>query len=735
MHDHDTCKHLVTYVSIPSLYIFRMAKSRKEIQKNYRERQKLKGSQFLQKERERQRQYYLPADKLSKKKRGERNQKNKLRNRLCRFRKRQREENDNPRNEATSGYDSGGFDESDENSHRLIVRLPSTSRSSAPKAKGLKKTRTRALSRAHKNIGNLKEEIETLRKRHKTKDKKIERLTKKIEQTKTAGPSELTPRKQTDIEIEQLNLTPNRKRFVRRKLLLSNSLLSQLKSTRKLQSAKKRQVLHKIVSGGITKKYRCLNSLSLNTGLSRRSLHNVKTGDLVNKVEKRKCLTRCIASSVCAFYTRDDNSRVQPGKADAKKIGTGEKIQTRVLTDYLRNLHNKYRSENPTIYVSLTTFGRLRPKHVLLAAFISRNTCQCIHHQNMALRVQAVRKCGVKISENPENLILHIDDMDTLLSSLPEKVPYKVWKKVELENGRTKMKIVEVESESTQFKEDMKMQTKAFTEHVDRVREQYSQIKKLKENIQENEVIVQMDFAENFSCRSLDEIQTAYWNQTSVTIHPVVAYYRKNGELCHKSLVFVSDEISHSSGTVMAFIDKLVPALKAINNQFTVIHYWTDSPSSQYRNRFIFYLVANHAAFYGLSCRWNYFEVGHGKGPCDGLGGTTKRLADQAVRQGHAVIQDAREFFSWAIKSNMTGVQFIYVSSEQTKAKHTELKSIKAKPLNQTMKLHAVGATDDSSKLMTRNTSCYCNICIGGAYCDSWRTQNFIWSMHMFAHT
>jgi predicted nucleic acid-binding Zn-ribbon protein len=64
-------------------------------------------------------------------------------------------------------------------------------------AKGLKKTRTRALSRAHKNIGNLKDEIETLRKRHKTKDKKIERLTKKIEHTKTTGPSELTPRKQT----------------------------------------------------------------------------------------------------------------------------------------------------------------------------------------------------------------------------------------------------------------------------------------------------------------------------------------------------------------------------------------------------------------------------------------------------------------------------------------------------------------------------------------------------------
>ena len=56
----------------------------------------------------------------------------------------------------------------------------------------------------------------------------------------------------------------------------------------------------------------------------------------------------------------------------------------------------------------------------------------------MALRVQAVRKCGVKISENPENLILHIDDMDTLLSSLPEKVPYRYGRRSNLRTERQK---------------------------------------------------------------------------------------------------------------------------------------------------------------------------------------------------------------------------------------------------------------------------------------------------------
>ena len=46
-------------------------------------------------------------------------------------------------------------------------------------------------------------------------------------------------------------------------------------------------------------------------------------------------------------------------------------------------------------------------------------------------------------------------------------------------------------------------------------------------------------------------------------------------------------------------------------------------------------------------CLWYNFEVGHGKGPCDGRGGTTKRMADEAVKSGKVVIQDATDFFAW----------------------------------------------------------------------------------------
>jgi len=40
-----------------------------------------------------------------------------------------------------------------------------------------------------------------------------------------------------------------------------------------------------------------------------------------------------------------------------------------------------------------------------------------------------------------------------------------------------------------------------------------------------NEAIVQMDFAENYTCEFVEEVQSAYWNASMVTLHPAVAYY------------------------------------------------------------------------------------------------------------------------------------------------------------------------------------------------------------------
>ena len=101
------------------------------------------------------------------------------------------------------------------------------------------------------------------------------------------------------------------------------------------------------------------------------------------------------------------------------------------------------------------------------------------------------------------------------------------------------------------------------------------------------------------------------------------------------SFCIISDDLQHDAGSAIAFIKNIISNVKLMVPNLTLIHYWTDSPTSQFRNKTIFDLLSKHQDTFGIDARWHYFEAGHGKGPsaCDGIGGCSKRQADQAVRQ------------------------------------------------------------------------------------------------------
>jgi len=87
----------------------------------------------------------------------------------------------------------------------------------------------------------------------------------------------------------------------------------------------------------------------------------------------------------------------------------------------------------------------------------------------------------------------------------------------------------------------MRKQICEFTEHVQRVKAQHAAISTLKENLPQGHVMIQMDFAENFACDSADEVQSAYWNSSVVTLHPVVTYFKdESNTQQHKNFVYVS---------------------------------------------------------------------------------------------------------------------------------------------------------------------------------------------------
>ena len=93
-------------------------------------------------------------------------------------------------------------------------------------------------------------------------------------------------------------------------------------------------------------------------------------------------------------------------------------------------------------------------------------------------------------------------------------------------DGKKKMKLLVVDMEKQKFGELFRKEVESFRGHAKRVQIKYEQLKMLKENLADDEAIVQMDFAENYTCQSLEEVQSAYWNASMVTLHPAVAYYR-----------------------------------------------------------------------------------------------------------------------------------------------------------------------------------------------------------------
>lgn len=144
-----------------------------------------------------------------------------------------------------------------------------------------------------------------------------------------------------------------------------------------------------------------------------------------------------------------------------------------------------------------------------------------------------------------------------------------------------------------------------------------------------------MDVAENFTCTSAEKVQSAYWNSSTVTLHPVGTYHiAEDGTLTHDNYVFVSDDLAHNFGTVFAILDQLMPKMKTKVPLLKTVITWLDGPSSQYRNKSSFYIVSDNENVFEVNDVWNFFESGHGKGPCDCIGGTSKRTADLAIKHG-----------------------------------------------------------------------------------------------------
>jgi len=274
---------------------------------------------------------------------------------------------------------------------------------------------------------------------------------------------------------------------------------------------------------------------------------------------KGKKLKTDIVNAVIDFYQNDENSRICPGKKDSisirNKDGEKEKRQKRLVLSNLNELYISWKKAHPEEKIGFSTFAKLRPQWCILAGSSgTHSVCVCVYHQNPKLMVRSClnfsvedlmaicvcstdyEKCmmgSCKECPGQDLLTQHLLDCD----EIPEEITYQQWVCTD------RAKLTTFVEPKVEFIEKLSSQIMKLTRHSYTAKAQAKYMTDLKASIQPKvEIIVQGDFAENFSYVVQDEVQSFHWNNRQATLHPFVIYRRLDNEtLEHKNVCIVSD--------------------------------------------------------------------------------------------------------------------------------------------------------------------------------------------------
>ena len=205
-----------------------------------------------------------------------------------------------------------------------------------------------------------------------------------------------------------------------------------------------------------------------------------------------------------------------------------------------------------------------------------------------------------------------------------------------------------------------------------------------------------------------------------MTIHTVVVYYVVEGVegIQHKSFEYLSPVDKHNSLMVFCILKLMFhrdfPRVFK-DMPINLVHYVTDGPSSQYKCSFAYWMISNHKELFGTPAMWHYLESGHGKGPCDGVGGSLKRNAHKAIAKGKTV-RNAPTMYTWSSARETSTISYSYVDVYDYAIAYYDRSHMymKVKYVPGLRKLHSVTKGIDNNTVMQRETTCSCPTCRRG---------------------
>ncbi|XP_033120803.1 uncharacterized protein LOC117119932, partial [Anneissia japonica] len=293
--------------------------------------------------------------------------------------------------------------------------------------------------------------------------------------------------------------------------------------------------------------------------------------------------------AVADFFCRDDISWQSPNRKDYVLI---EKVpvQKRFLIMSLKECYQLFISENPTIKIGVSKFCDLRPTHVNLSNAFPHNQCSEKGNED---------KCGNRFSfldsitcnqDNDECLLRECNDCSSKCNELYSfddlnKEDHAKWLQWITKDGHAEK--VQVQGTLEDLIEELMKQLKPFCLHTLIKRKQSLHFKNEKKRASDLYAVMQVDFAENFTIIQQNEIQSAHFHHTQVTLFTACVYTGTADENIH-SYTLVSDDIRHGKHQVAVFLDYLISDIKAKYTNLETMSVFSDGAASQFKQKYLF---------------------------------------------------------------------------------------------------------------------------------------------------
>ena len=526
-----------------------------------------------------------------------------------------------------------------------------------------------------RQILQLSTEVRVLKRRVEKYRKRCHRLEKKAKNTES-------PRCTLEQELRGSRISPK----VRRKLLFVTAITSDLReSYSKMKSKKEKRQFADRIHFNFVKKYRFLSSPKPFFVLEKRN--RVRGG-------ARRKQTETVKQIVREYFLDDSVSCPSPNKNDVivrKKV----KKEKRFLQNSLKYLFMEFCEKKPFV-ISYSAFCKLRPFWVINRNISARDTTFCIKCENCKLLCKHLHRLKVLATANIDEFIkaemccskrteawffrkCTACERKTITFDNPyldgnEEFHYEAWGKCEDKGRDGKVYVrtakIKIQSQFHEMVSKFDRMLFPYMAHVGNIRHQNAFITKLRENLSEDELLVHIDFSENYMCKYGSEIQSVHFggNRTQITLHTGVLY---SASLKH-AFCTISPDLRH--GPVEIFMH-LKPILQKYKKMKT-IHFLSDSPSSQYRNKYMFYILIKHIVplFEALErLTYNFSEAGHGKGAADGVGGTVKRTCDRIISYNKDI--STFDQFAAVVQNEIKGIQIVSVDARNEELKEEVYKN------------------------------------------------------------